>query len=82
MLDDAPESTRQLCNFLLKTSKVRRNGRVWDLDLLPIKAMSVGSILFAMLVGGLPISLVAYEITVVGRGVAGTALSSFKSNFC
>ena len=25
MLDEAPESTKQLCKFLLKTSKVRRN---------------------------------------------------------
>lgn len=81
ILDDAPESTRQLCNFLLKTSKVRRNGGVWDLDLPPIRAILVGSILFAMLVGGFPISWTAWEITAVGRAVVGTALNYFKSIF-
>jgi len=81
MLDNAPESTRQLWKFLLKTSKVRINGGLWDLDLPPIRAMSIGSILFAMIIGVLPISWVACEITVAGRGVVGTALSSLKSNF-
>lgn len=82
ILDEAPESIKQLCNFLLKSSKVRRNGGVLDFDLPPIKEISVGSTLFDTLVEGLPISWVYCEITTVGRGAIGTAFSSFKSNFC
>lgn len=75
MLDEALESTKQLCKFPLKISKLRRNGGVWDLYLPPIIEMSVGSILFEEVLGGLPISLAACEITMAGRGEVGTALS-------
>ena len=44
--------------------------------------MSFGLTLFAIPVRGLPISWVACEITAAGRGVIGTAFSSFKRNFC
>lgn len=68
MLDEAPESTRQLCKFLLNTSKVRRKGGVCDFDLPPIKSISVGSILFKEALVGIPISWAAYEITTIGSG--------------
>lgn len=44
MLDKDPESTKQLCRFFFKNSKDKRNGGVWDLDLPPIKEISVGPI--------------------------------------
>lgn len=81
MLVEAPKSTKRLCKFLLKISKVRRNGGVWDLDLPPIKAMSAGSIFFKEVLGGLPISWVTCEITAAGRGEVGTALISLRSSF-
>jgi hypothetical protein len=36
-LDDAPESTIQLCTFMLKISKVNKKGGVLDFDLWPFK---------------------------------------------
>jgi len=38
MADEAPESTKKLCTFMLKISNVIRNGRVMDFDFLPIMA--------------------------------------------
>lgn len=81
MLDEAPKSTKQLCKFLLKTSKVKRNGGVWDLYLPPIRAISVGLILSNEVLRGLPISWAACEITTTGRGEVGTAFSSLSNNF-
>ena len=69
-------------SFFLKILKVRRKGRVCDFDLPRIKAILDGTILFKEALGGLPISLVACEITVVGSGAIGTTLSSFRGNFC
>lgn len=71
MLDEAPESTRQLSKFLLKTSKVRRNSGVWDFD-LPQLEISIGSIFFKEVLGGLPISWAPCEITVAGSSLVGT----------
>ena len=36
MLEDAPESTKKLCTFILKISKDNKNGGVIDFDHLPI----------------------------------------------
>jgi hypothetical protein len=36
-LEEALESTMKLCTFLLKISKVNKNGGVFDLNLCPIK---------------------------------------------
>ena len=36
ILDEAPESTKKLWKLLLKTSKVKIKGRVWELHLTPI----------------------------------------------
>ena len=37
-MEKAPESTRQLCMFMLKISNVIRKGGVMDFDFLPIMA--------------------------------------------
>jgi len=40
MFKEGPESTKQLCTFLLNISKVNRKGGVCELDLSPIKIVS------------------------------------------
>lgn len=82
MLDEAPKSPKQLCRFLLKVSKVKRNGGAWDLDIPPIRAILIGSILSNEVLGGLPISWAAYDITVVGSGEVGTTFRSLRNIFC
>jgi len=52
----------------LKISKFNKNGGVWDLDLPPIREISVGSILSSKVLGGLPISWAACETTATGTG--------------
>ena len=37
-LEEAPQSTKQLCTLWLKISKDSKNGKVWDLDYPPILA--------------------------------------------
>lgn len=81
MLDEAPESTKQLCRFLLKTSKVERNGGIMDLDIPLIIAISVELVLSNEVVGGLPISWAACEITLAGRGEVGTTFNSLSNSF-
>ena len=56
MLDETLESTKNLCKFLLKTSKVKRNRGVWGLDPPPIKETSIELIFSDEELGGLPIS--------------------------
>lgn len=38
---EAPESTKQLCSLLLKTSNVNKKWGIWDLDYCPIKALLI-----------------------------------------
>ena len=76
MFEEALKSIRQLCTFLLNTSKVKRKGGVCELDLSPIKITSLASIFLGESLGVLPTPFEALEITGVGKDEAGTAFNS------
>ena len=80
IFEESPESTKQLCTFLLNISKVKRKGGVCELDFSPIRIKSEES--NNEWPGGLPIPLESLDTTIVGRGEAGIAFNSFSKNFC
>lgn len=73
ILEETPKSTRQLWKFLLKNSRVKRKGRVWELDLSPIKIASEESNLSEVEWGGLFFPFDTLKVTTIeGNGDAGT----------
>lgn len=82
ILVDALESTKQLWTFLLKFSKVKKKGGVWEFDLSSIRIASEGSTLSKEILGVLPFPFEAFAVTIVGNENAGIIFNSLSKSLC